>query len=78
MLQSEPMYRVFRPDLENPTREDAEPAFYVRQATPALFVEPVEISDRVLFLALDESCFVARRQMGVDAGGYLKWHDYHV
>ena len=27
MLQSEPMYRSFRPDLENPTRADAEPVF---------------------------------------------------
>src|SRR5512139_397516 len=26
MLQSEPMYRSFRPDLPNPTRADAEPA----------------------------------------------------
>jgi NAD(P)-dependent dehydrogenase (short-subunit alcohol dehydrogenase family) len=32
MLQSEPMYRSFRPDLEHSTREDAEPAFHVQQA----------------------------------------------
>jgi len=32
MLQSEPMYRSFRPDLENPTRADAEPVFGVQQA----------------------------------------------
>ena len=32
MLQSEPMYKSFRPDLENPTRADAEPVFGVQQA----------------------------------------------
>ncbi|MFD0901939.1 mycofactocin-coupled SDR family oxidoreductase [Actinomadura sediminis] len=78
MLQSPPMYRSFRPDLENPTREDAEPAFAVQQAFPVSYVEPGDISDTVLFLASDESKFVTGMQMRVDAGGYLKWHDYHV
>lgn len=78
MLQSEPMYRSFRPDLENPGRADAEPAFAVQQAMPISFVEPEDVSDAVVFLASDESKFVTGMQMRVDAGGYLKWHDYHV
>jgi SDR family mycofactocin-dependent oxidoreductase len=77
MLQSGPMYRSFRPDLENPTREDAEPAFYVQQAMPVPFVEPVDISNMVLFLASDEARYVTGMQMRVDAGGYLKWQDWH-
>lgn len=76
MLQSEPMYRSFRPDLEHPTRADAEPAFGVQQAMPVPYVEPRDISDMVLFLASDESRYVTGMQMRVDAGGYLKWHDY--
>lgn len=72
MLQSEPMYRAFRPDLENPTREDAEQAFYVTQEMPIPFVEPIDISNAVLFLASDESRYVTGLQLKVDGGSVLR------
>lgn len=78
MLQSEPMYRSFRPDLEHPTKADAQPAFHVQQAMPVPWIEPEDTSNMVLFLASDESRYVTGMQMRVDAGGYLKWYDYHV
>jgi len=78
MLQSEPMYRSFRPDLEHPTREDATPAFHVQQAMPIPWIEPVDISNAVLFLASDEARYVTGMQLRVDAGGYLKWYDFHL
>jgi NAD(P)-dependent dehydrogenase (short-subunit alcohol dehydrogenase family) len=78
MLQSEPMYRSFRPDLEKPTRADAELAFGVQQAMPVPYIEPEDITNAVLWLASDESRFVTGMQLRVDAGGYLKWYDYHV
>lgn len=78
MLQSEPMYRSFRPDLENPTRADAEPVFGVQQAMKVNFIEPEDISNAVLWLASEESRYVTGMQLRVDAGGYLKWYDYHV
>jgi SDR family mycofactocin-dependent oxidoreductase len=77
MLQSEPMYQSFRPDLEHPTKEDATPAFHVQQAMPIPWIEPEDISSMVLFLASDESRYVTGMQMRVDAGGYLKWFDFH-
>ncbi|MBN3585751.1 SDR family oxidoreductase, partial [Algoriphagus aestuarii] len=55
MLQSEPMYRSFRPDLENPTRADAEPVFGVQQAMRVPYVEPEDISNAVLWLASEEA-----------------------
>jgi SDR family mycofactocin-dependent oxidoreductase len=78
MLQSSPMYRSFRPDLENPTRADAEPVFGVQQAMKIPYVEPSDISNMILFLASDEARYVTGMQMRVDGGGYLKWYDYHI
>ena len=76
MLQSEPMYRSFRPDLEHPQQADAEPVFYVQQAMKVPWVEPEDISNAVLWLASDEARFVTGAQLRIDAGGYLKWYDY--
>jgi SDR family mycofactocin-dependent oxidoreductase len=78
MLQSEPMYRSFRPDLEHPKQSDAEPVFYVQQAMKVPWVEPEDISNAVLWLASDEARYVTGMQVRIDAGGYLKWYDYHV
>lgn len=78
MLQSAPMFKSFRPDLENPTQADAEPVFYVQQAMKVPWVEPADISNMVLFLASDEARYITGTQQRVDAGGYLKWYDYHV
>jgi SDR family mycofactocin-dependent oxidoreductase len=78
MLQSEPMYRSFRPDLEHPTRADAEPVFGIQQAMRIPFIEPEDISNAILWLASDESRYVTGLQLRVDGGGYLKWYDYHI
>ncbi|UGQ11009.1 mycofactocin-coupled SDR family oxidoreductase [Yinghuangia sp. ASG 101] len=78
MLHSPPMYKMFRPDIENPTREDAEQAFPVQQAMPIPYIEPVDVSNAVVYLASDESRYVTGTQMRVDAGAYLKFQNYHL
>ncbi|MGA9488795.1 MAG: mycofactocin-coupled SDR family oxidoreductase [Mycobacterium sp.] len=78
MLQNVQMYRSFRPDLDNPTRADAEPVFGVQQAMKIPFVEPEDITNAVLWLASDEARYVTGMQLRVDAGGYLKWYDYRT
>ncbi|BBU21931.1 hypothetical protein MYXE_17210 [Mycobacterium xenopi] len=72
MLHSPPMYRAFRPDLANPTREDAELSFPVIQAMPIPYVEPEDISEAVVFLASDAARYITGQQLRVDAGGFLK------
>jgi SDR family mycofactocin-dependent oxidoreductase len=73
MLNSDPMYRQFRPDLEHPTRDDALLAFPAMQAMPIPYVEPQDISNMVCFLASDESRYVTGSQFKVDAGAMLKF-----
>ncbi|ROO87933.1 SDR family mycofactocin-dependent oxidoreductase [Actinocorallia herbida] len=72
MLNSDVMYRQFRPDLAHPTRDDALLAFPAMNAMPVGFVEPEDIAAAVLFLVSDESRFVTGLQMRVDAGSYVK------
>jgi SDR family mycofactocin-dependent oxidoreductase len=72
MLNSDIMYKVFRPDLEHPTREDALPAFPAMSALPVPYVEPEDIANTVLYLISDEARYVTGMQMRVDAGGYIK------
>jgi len=78
MLHNDAMYRVFRPDLEQPTRDEAELAFHSQQAMPLPYVEPVDISNAVVYLASDEARYVTGMQLRVDAGSYLKFHAFHV
>ncbi|RAU95592.1 mycofactocin-coupled SDR family oxidoreductase [Mycolicibacter senuensis] len=73
MLNSDPMFKVFRPDLEHPTRDDALLAFPVMQAMPVPYVEPEDISNVVCFLASDESRYLTGGQFKVDAGAMLKF-----
>jgi SDR family mycofactocin-dependent oxidoreductase len=72
LLHHEGLYRIFRPDLESPTREDAELAFTYFQAMPIPYIEPIDISHLVVYLAADESRYVTGQQIRVDAGSLLR------
>ncbi len=76
MLHNEGMYRLFRPDLTDPTREQAEAAFPAMNAMPVPFVSAADVSHAVLYLASDESRYVTGTQLRIDAGGYLTVADY--
>jgi NAD(P)-dependent dehydrogenase (short-subunit alcohol dehydrogenase family) len=72
MLNSDIMYRAFRPDLDNPTREDAMSSFPATSAMGNPYIEPEDVADSVLFLVSDESRWVTGMQHRVDSGGYVK------
>jgi len=72
MLHNEGLYKVFRPDLKSPTREEAEAAFPAMQAMPIPYVEPQDVSNAVVFLASDDSRYITGTQLRVDGGGFVK------
>lgn len=72
LLHNEDVYRAFRPDLEHPTREEAVLAFPAMQAMPIPYIDPVDISHLVVYLASDESRYMTGMNLRVDAGAMLK------
>jgi NAD(P)-dependent dehydrogenase (short-subunit alcohol dehydrogenase family) len=72
LLHNIDVYRAFRPDLENPTREDAMVALPYMQAMPIPYVDPVDVSHLVAYLASDESLYITGQNLRVDAGAMLK------
>ncbi|MGP2440788.1 mycofactocin-coupled SDR family oxidoreductase [Streptomyces sp. JW3] len=72
MVMHEGTYRLFRPDLENPTADDFAAVSQGMHLLPTPWVEAVDISNAVLYLASDEGRYVTGTTMTVDAGAMLK------
>jgi len=68
MIKNEAMYRLFRPDLENPTADDYGEIFQSMHMLPVKWADPRDISNAVLWLASDESRCVTGLQVKVDLG----------
>ena len=71
MILNDPTYRLFRPDLANPTREDFDVAARTLNALPVVALEPADISNAVLYLVSDDGRYVTGTAQLVDAGGAL-------
>jgi SDR family mycofactocin-dependent oxidoreductase len=71
MVYNEPMYRLFRPDLENPGREDFEAAARSHNALGVPAVEPEDVSAAVVYLAAPSGRYVTGSTFMLDAGGSL-------
>jgi SDR family mycofactocin-dependent oxidoreductase len=72
MTMNDITFRLFRPDLENPGPEDFAPFSQMTHTMPVPWVEAVDISNAVLFLASDESRYITGVSLPVDAGALLK------
>lgn len=66
------MFKIFRPELENPTREDFEPALAKLNVLPVAVVDPVDISNALLFLSSDEGRYITGVTLPVDAGTTMR------
>ena len=74
MIQNDMLYALFAPDLEPAarTRESLGDRFQAMNALPVPWVEPVDISNAVLWLASDEARYVTGVMLPVDAGSTTK------
>ncbi len=72
MIMNEATWRLFRPDVEHPTIDDFGPVSQEMNALPIPWVEPVDISNAVLFLASDEARYITGVPLPVDAGAVIK------
>ena len=73
MFMNEGTFKMFRPDLENPTAADVEPiAAQFMHVLPHGWIEPEDVSNAILFLASDESRYITGVPLPVDLGALLK------
>ncbi|MET8797315.1 mycofactocin-coupled SDR family oxidoreductase [Nocardia sp. NPDC004568] len=68
MIQNDMVRRSFRPDRENPTREEFAEAALTMNMLPIPWVEPVDIANASLFLASEEARYITAVTLPVDAG----------
>ena len=73
MFMNEGTFKMFRPDLENPTAADVEPiAAQFMHVLPHGWIEPEDVSNAILFLASDESRYITGVPLPIDLGALLK------
>ncbi len=68
MIHNEATYRLFAPEAERPGPEEVAPVFARFHSLPVPWIEPVDVSNAVLWLASDEARYVTGISLPVDAG----------
>ena len=73
MIHNQALYHQLLPDHRGDiTRQEIEPVFQTLNALPVPWVESVDISNAVLFLASDEARYITGVTLPVDAGASVK------
>lgn len=72
MIFNEAIYRLFRPDLAQPAKEDTVEAFQALNMLPVPWNEARDVSEAVLWLASDQARHVTGIVLPIDAGQLAK------
>jgi (+)-trans-carveol dehydrogenase len=72
MIMNEGTWKMFRPDLENPGPDDMAPICQMFHTLPIPWVDPIDISNAVLFFVSDEARYITGVTLPIDAGSCLK------
>jgi SDR family mycofactocin-dependent oxidoreductase len=68
MIHNPAFYALFAPGIENPTREQVIPGFTSLNAIPVPWIEAIDISNAMMFLASPEARYVTGEALHVSAG----------
>jgi len=71
MLHWPDAYALFRPDLDSPDRDDVIPVFAAGHPLGVPWVDPVDVTEVVEWLASDEARYVTGTVIPVDAGALI-------
>jgi (+)-trans-carveol dehydrogenase len=72
MIMNETIYRLFMPDQEHPAPDAFAAVSQEMNALPIPWVEAVDISNALVFLASDEARYITGVTLPVDAGAIIK------
>lgn len=68
MIFNDAAYGLFRPDLDRPTKDDIRAPLTALNVIPVPWVEPVDVSEAVLFFTQEEARFITGDSLHVSAG----------
>jgi SDR family mycofactocin-dependent oxidoreductase len=68
MIHNDFTYRLFRPDLASPTRHDVVELFESFHSLPIAWIDAVDVSEAVAFLASDATRYITGIALPIDAG----------
>jgi (+)-trans-carveol dehydrogenase len=72
MFMNEGTFKMFRPDLANPTVDDMLPVAQMMHVLPIGWVEPADITNAILFLVSDEARYITGVALPIDGGALIK------
>lgn len=78
MLNNPAIYGLFFPHLDNPTKEQAAEGFIHLNGQRVPWVEPVDVSNAVVYLASDEARYITGTTQVIDAGGTAPYRIPHA
>jgi SDR family mycofactocin-dependent oxidoreductase len=73
MIHNDVLYRLVRPDLEHPSREDVAEGMASLHVQPVPWIEPEEVTAAVVFLASEAARHITGTVVDVDAGASARF-----
>jgi SDR family mycofactocin-dependent oxidoreductase len=68
MAHNEPSYKLFRPDLPHPTLDDVREPMQGMNLLPVPWLDPIDVSNAILWLSSDEARYITGVVLPIDAG----------